>query len=74
MSFYFRAFSTVHTPGATERERHKSSILVSKSAKSKLAGAQESTLRAAQGSRRNTAPYLAKGFVFKEKKSGVFPA
>lgn len=40
MSSYFRALSTAHTPGARERERHKSSILMLKSAKSKLAGAQ----------------------------------
>lgn len=74
MSFYFRVLSTAHTPGARERERHKSSIFMSKSAKSKLNRAQESTLWAVQGSRRSTASYLAKSFAFKEKKSVVFPA
>lgn len=73
VSFYFGVLSTAQTPGARERERHKSSILMSKSVKSKLDRAQESTLQAAQGSRRNTAPYLGKGFAFKEKL-GVFPA
>lgn len=73
MSFYFRVLSTAHTPGAREREGHKSSILMSRCAKSKLTRAQESALRAAQGSRRSRAAYPAKGFAFKEK-SGVFPA
>lgn len=74
MSFCFRVLSTAHTPGARERERHKSSILMSKSAKFKFVGAQKSTLQVAQGSRRSTAPYLAKGFAFREKRSDVFPA
>lgn len=72
-SFSFRVLGTAHAPETRERERHRSSILVSNSAKSKLTRAQERTLRAAQGSRGNTAPWLAKGFAFKEK-SGVFPA
>lgn len=51
MIFNFRMLSTVPTPEAGKRERQKSSILMSKSAKSKLTGAQESTLKATQGSR-----------------------
>ena len=47
---------------------------MSRSAKPKLAGARESTLWAAQGVRRSTAPYLAKGFAFKEKRSDTFLA
>lgn len=45
VTFNFRMLSTVRTPEVRKRERQKSSILVSKSAKSKLAGAQESTLK-----------------------------
>lgn len=74
VSFYFRVLSTAHMSGAREKERHKSSILMSKCAKSKLTRVQGSILQAAQGSRRNTAPYLAIGFAFKENMSSVFPA
>lgn len=57
VSFYLRVLSTAHTPGA---KGGKSSSSVSKSAKAKLAGAQESILQPARGSRRNKTPHLAR--------------
>lgn len=70
MSFYFRVLSTAHIPGARAQKRHKSSILMAKSVKSKLSRDQASALRATEGSRRSTAPCHS---AFKEK-SAVFPA
>lgn len=57
VSFYLRVLSTAHTPGA---KGGKSSSRVFKSAKAKLAGAQESILQPARGSRRNKTPHLAR--------------